>query len=194
MLGPEVRRCYEEGVGFITAVGVHRDATGLALARPRGGQGGGRAPPGRHRAHPGRRRSSTWPSSRPCPRAEPRGQHLRGGDARARRSDGGDRHRADPVRARWSGPTGLLRKEGYAAPDGVPLADESVRAAPAREYGHLDVVSTMRRLVDDIASGKFADEWDAERQWLRHAHVAEGGARRGARPSVRGRAAYAAGV
>ena len=33
MLGPEVRRCYEEGVGFITAVGVHHDATGTALAR-----------------------------------------------------------------------------------------------------------------------------------------------------------------
>src|SRR4029077_15252610 len=33
MLGPEVRLCYEEGVGFITAVGVHRDATGRALAR-----------------------------------------------------------------------------------------------------------------------------------------------------------------
>ena len=32
MLGPEVRRCYEEGTGFITAVGIHRDATGEALA------------------------------------------------------------------------------------------------------------------------------------------------------------------
>src|SRR5262249_18504351 len=30
---PEVRLCYEEGIGFITAVGVHRDATGRALAR-----------------------------------------------------------------------------------------------------------------------------------------------------------------
>ena len=28
MLGPEVRRCYEEGEGFITAVGVHADVTG----------------------------------------------------------------------------------------------------------------------------------------------------------------------
>src|SRR5207237_5081138 len=27
MLGPEVRGCYVEGTGFITAVGVHRDAT-----------------------------------------------------------------------------------------------------------------------------------------------------------------------
>ena len=33
MLGPEVRRCYEEGIGFITAVGVHRDATGHARER-----------------------------------------------------------------------------------------------------------------------------------------------------------------
>src|SRR5262249_54124545 len=33
MLGPEVRRCYEDGIGFITAVGVHNDATGTALAR-----------------------------------------------------------------------------------------------------------------------------------------------------------------
>jgi ketol-acid reductoisomerase len=32
MLGPEVRRCYEEGIGFITAVGVHQDVTGTALA------------------------------------------------------------------------------------------------------------------------------------------------------------------
>src|SRR2546430_6476283 len=33
MLGPEVRRCYEEGIGFISAVGVHRDATGSARER-----------------------------------------------------------------------------------------------------------------------------------------------------------------
>ena len=33
----------------------------------------------------------------------------------------------------------------------------------AGRYEHLDMVSTMRELVDDIASGRFADEWDAER-------------------------------
>jgi ketol-acid reductoisomerase len=33
MLGPEVRLCYEEGAGFITAIGVHADATGRALPR-----------------------------------------------------------------------------------------------------------------------------------------------------------------
>ena len=34
MLGPEVRECYVEGVGFITtALGIHKDNTGTALAR-----------------------------------------------------------------------------------------------------------------------------------------------------------------
>ena len=33
MLGPEVRRCYVEGAGFITALGIQRDVTGTALAR-----------------------------------------------------------------------------------------------------------------------------------------------------------------
>lgn len=33
MLGPEVRRCYEEGVGFITGIGLHQDKTGTAQAR-----------------------------------------------------------------------------------------------------------------------------------------------------------------
>lgn len=33
MLGPEVRLCFEEGTGFITALGVETDVTGTALAR-----------------------------------------------------------------------------------------------------------------------------------------------------------------
>ena len=42
MLGPEVRLCYEEGIGFITAVGVHRDATGRARERVLGDRAGDR--------------------------------------------------------------------------------------------------------------------------------------------------------
>jgi ketol-acid reductoisomerase len=30
-------------------------------------------------------------------------------------------------------------------------------------YDELDVESVMRKLTDDISSGRFADEWDAER-------------------------------
>jgi ketol-acid reductoisomerase len=33
----------------------------------------------------------------------------------------------------------------------------------AGRYDHLDVAATMRELVDYLVSGKFADEWDAER-------------------------------
>ena len=52
MLGPEVRRCYEEGIGFITAFGVHRDVTGRgAGAHARRRQGHRRPAPGRDRAH-----------------------------------------------------------------------------------------------------------------------------------------------
>jgi len=33
LLGPEVRACYVEGLGFITALGIQKDNTGTALAR-----------------------------------------------------------------------------------------------------------------------------------------------------------------
>ena len=58
----------------------------------------------------------------------------------------------------------LLREEGYAA--------QSEYHSPTSQYGqlsrrgrydHLDFAATMRELADDIASGRFADEWDAER-------------------------------
>ena len=33
----------------------------------------------------------------------------------------------------------------------------------ADRYRHLDIATTMREVVDEISSGRFADEWDAER-------------------------------
>ena len=45
-------------------------------------------------------------------------------------------------------------------------------SSPASQYGqlsrvpnfeHLDVAGPMRQIVEDITSGAFADEWDAER-------------------------------
>ncbi|HZQ57433.1 MAG TPA: hypothetical protein VFA84_05345, partial [Acidimicrobiales bacterium] len=33
----------------------------------------------------------------------------------------------------------------------------------ADRFSGFDLASTMRELVDDIGSGRFADEWDAER-------------------------------
>ena len=57
----------------------------------------------------------------------------------------------------------LVREAGYAA--------QFEYHSPTSQYGQLirrdeydgaEIGSTMRRLVDDIASGRFADEWDAE--------------------------------
>ncbi len=78
MLGPEVRRCYEEGVGFITAVGVHRDVTGEAQARVLAvakGIGGLRQGAIEIDAR-ARKRSSTSPSNKCChPRSRPSTTH-----------------------------------------------------------------------------------------------------------------------
>jgi ketol-acid reductoisomerase len=58
----------------------------------------------------------------------------------------------------------LLREVGYAV--------QSEFHSPTSQYGqltrrgqfdHLDFATTMRALADDIESGRFADEWDAER-------------------------------
>ena len=58
---------------------------------------------------------------------------------------------------------GLLRREGFAG--------QFEYHSPASQYGQLsrrgvydalDFAPAMRRLADDIASGRFADEWDAE--------------------------------
>ena len=58
----------------------------------------------------------------------------------------------------------LLREVGYAV--------QSEYHSPTSQYGqlsrrgvydHLDFAPKMRELTDDITSGRFADEWDAER-------------------------------
>jgi ketol-acid reductoisomerase len=58
----------------------------------------------------------------------------------------------------------LVRLEGYAA--------QMAHHSPVSQYGqlsrkpsfeHLDVAGPMREIVDGIESGRFADEWDAER-------------------------------
>ena len=57
-----------------------------------------------------------------------------------------------------------MRLEGGAA--------QTVYHSPTSQYGqlsraeafsHLDIAAKMRELVEDIGSGRFADEWDAER-------------------------------
>jgi ketol-acid reductoisomerase len=58
----------------------------------------------------------------------------------------------------------LLREGGYAAQFGFHSPTSQYGQLSRRgRYDHLDLRSTMDQLTDDIASGRFADEWDAER-------------------------------
>ncbi|HEX4820154.1 MAG TPA: NAD(P)-binding domain-containing protein [Acidimicrobiales bacterium] len=165
MLGPEVRRCYEEGVGFITAVGVQKDSTGTALARTLAiakGIGG--------------LRQGALPLT-PMQEAVLDLAVEQALSPMLRRVNesfiGVMLEHGIPIEAILtelflSGEVErtyrLVRLEGGAA--------QTLHHSPTSQYGqlsrigrydHLDVTTTMRELVDDITSGRFADEWDAER-------------------------------
>jgi ketol-acid reductoisomerase len=164
MLGPEVRLCYEEGAGFITAVGVHRDATGsawartLAVAKAIGGlrQGGIELSPHQEAVLDLAVEQVLSP-------------------ALARASQGfvqtmlgaGIPIEAILTELVLSGEVErsyrLLREIGFAR--------QMEFHSPTSQYGqlsrrgvydHLDFAGKMKELTEDIASGRFADEWDRE--------------------------------
>ena len=165
MLGPEVRRCFLEGVGFITAVGVHRDLTGtararvLAVASAIGGlrQGAIELTPEQEAVLDLGVEQALSPALRQVSESFVRVMLEQGVPIEAIVTElvlSGEVERTYR----------LVRLEGGAA--------QMTYHSPTSQYGqlsragryqHLDMVTTMRELVDDIASGRFADEWDAER-------------------------------
>jgi ketol-acid reductoisomerase len=165
MLGPEVRLCYEEGTGFITAVGVHRDVTGtargrvLAVARAIGGlrQGAIELTAMQEAVLDLGVEQVLSPALTAVNNAFVQTMLEHGIPLEA-----------IVVELVLSGEVErtyrLLREVGYAV--------QSEYHSPTSQYGqltrrgrfdHLDVATTMRELADDIESGRFADEWDAER-------------------------------
>lgn len=164
MLGPEVRRSYEEGVGFITAIGVQHDRTGRALYRTlalAGALGGLRQ--GAIALTPHQEAVLDLAVE----------QALAPALARVSESfvqvmsDAGIPLEAILCELFLSGEVErnyrLLREEGYAA--------QLEYHSPASQYGQLsrrdrfagvDVASIMSDVVAEIADGRFADEWDAE--------------------------------
>ena len=166
MLGPEVRRCYEEGVGFITAIGVHRDATGtaqartLAVAKAIGGlrQGALSLTPMQEAVLDLAVEQALSPALRRVHESFVGVMMEQGIPLEAILTElvlSGEVERTYR----------LVRLEGGAA--------QTLHHSPTSQYGqlsrvgrydHLDVAATMRELVDDITSGRFADEWDAERE------------------------------
>jgi len=165
MLGPEVRRCYEEGAGFITAIGVHRDVTGNALARTLAIA----------KAIGGLREGAIELTPRQEAVLDLGVEQVLSPALAAVNNSfvatmlaHGIPLEAILVELVLSGEVErtyrLLREVGYAV--------QSEFHSPTSQYGqlsrrgrfdHLDFRATMEELTGDIESGTFADEWDAER-------------------------------
>jgi ketol-acid reductoisomerase len=166
MLGPEVRRCYEEGVGFITAIGVERDETGTALARTLaiakaiGGLRQGALPltPMQEAVLDLGVEQALSPMLRRVSESFIGVMMELGIPIEAILTE---LFLSGEVERTYR----LVRLEGGAA--------QTLHHSPTSQYGqlsrvgrfdHLDVASTIRELMTDITSGRFADEWDAERE------------------------------
>jgi ketol-acid reductoisomerase len=165
MLGPEVRRCYEEGIGFISAIGVHDDRTGSAWPRTLAVAA----------AIGGLRQGAVELSARQEAVLDlgveqllsPALTHVNGTFVQVMLEEG------IPIEAvlcelTLSGEIErtyrLLREEGFVAQlDHHSPTSQYGQLSRRGRFDHLDVASTMRALVDDITSGRFADEWDTER-------------------------------
>ena len=165
MLGPEVRSCFEEGVGFITAVGVHHDATGkalprvLAVASAIGGlvQGAIELTAAQEAVLDLAVEQVLSPALAAVSNTFVGTMLAHGIPLEAVITElvlSGEVERTYR----------LLREVGYAV--------QSEYHSPTSQYGqlsrrgaydHLDLHSTMERLTADIEEGRFADEWDAER-------------------------------
>jgi ketol-acid reductoisomerase len=165
MLGPEVRLCYEEGIGFITAVGVERDVTGraqqrlLAVAKAIGGL--------RQGAIELTARQEAILDLAVEQALSPALTLVNNTFVQVMLEQGIPLE-AVVIELVLSGEVErtmrLVREGGYAS--------QFEFHSPTSQYGQLTrrdaydvpgVGETMRRLVDDITSGRFADEWDAER-------------------------------
>jgi ketol-acid reductoisomerase len=165
MLGPEVRRCFEEGVGFITAVGVHRDVTGrardrvLGIARAIGGlrQGAIEMTPRQEALLDLAVEQVLSPALTAVNNAFVTTMLEHGIPLEAIITElvlSGEVERTYR----------LLREVGYAVQSEYHSPTSQYGQLSRRgQYDHLDLRAVMQRLTDDITSGRFADEWDAER-------------------------------
>ena len=183
MLGPEVRRCYEEGVGFITGVGVHRDATGrakertLAVAKAIGGlkQGAIELTARQEAILDLAVEQALSPALR---RVSESFVGVMMGEGIPLEAILTELFLSGEVERTYR----LLRLEGYAAQmEHHSPTSQYGQLSRVPEFAHLDVAGPMQTIVDRIKDGSFADEWDAERdagyprfKELKEAAVGEG--------------------
>jgi len=164
MLGPEVRRCYVEGAGFITAVGVHEDRTGSARARTLAvAKGIGGLRQGAIEMTPKQEALLDLAVEQVL---SPALAHVSAAFVTAMLE------RDIPLEAVLtelflSGEVErnyrLLREVGFVGQlDFHSPTSQYGQLSRRGAYDHLDVGARMRELTADIESGRFADEWDAE--------------------------------
>jgi ketol-acid reductoisomerase len=165
MLGPEVRRCYEEGVGFITGVGVHRDVTGrakertLAVAKAIGGleQGAIELTARQEAILDLAVEQALSPALR---RVSESFVGVMMGEGIPLEAILTELFLSGEVERTYR----LLRLEGYAAQmEHHSPTSQYGQLSRVPEFAHLDVAGPMQAIVDRIKDGSFADEWDAER-------------------------------
>jgi ketol-acid reductoisomerase len=165
MLGPEVRSCYLEGTGFITAIGVQHDRTGtalartLALAKALGGlkQGGIELTPQQEAILDLSVEQALSPALRHVSSTFVQVMLEQGIPLEAVLTE---LFLSGEVERTYR----LLRLEGYAAQMAhhSPISQYG-QLSRADSYSHIDLAGQMRELVEQITSGAFAKEWDAER-------------------------------
>ena len=165
MLGPEVRSCFEEGIGFITAVGVHQDVTGraqdrvLAIALAIGGlrQGAIELTAAQEAVLDLAVEQALSPALTAVNTAFVQTMLERGIPLEAVMTE---LFLSGEVERTYR----LLREVGYAVQSEFHSPTSQYGQLSRRDrYDHLDIITPMRELVDDIESGQFADEWDGER-------------------------------
>lgn len=165
MLGPEVRECYLEGIGFITALGIQKDNTGTALARTLAvGLAIGGLRQGAIEMTP--RQEAVLDLAVEQVLAPAMGRVSMSFVELMSRA--GIPLEAIMTELMLSGEIErsyrLLRLEGYAGQMRYHSPTSQYgQMSRADRYDGLDVAALMREVLSDIESGKFADEWDAER-------------------------------
>lgn len=174
MLGPEVRRCYEEGWGFITGVGVHKDRTGTALARTLAiAKGIGGLRQGGIEMSP---RQEAVVDLAVEQVLSPALAHVNNAFVRLMLENDipleaiiTELVLSGEVERSYT----LVRQVGFVGQLGFH--------SPTSQYGQLsrrgtyddfDLHGRMSELLDDITSGRFADEWDQQRD-AGHPRLAE---------------------
>lgn len=164
MLGPEVRNCFVEGAGFITALGIERDLSGtalqrtLAIAKALGGlrEGAIELSPKQEALLDLAVEQALSPAL----------THVNSAFV-VTMLEFGIPLEAVLTELFLSGEVernyGLLRTEGFVAQlDHHSPASQYGQLSRRGRYDALDIASVMKNITSNIDSGAFADEWDAE--------------------------------